>query len=116
MTVNLTMSEGLPERVHAAAMAGLLEGAEVVKAISDGNVPVDTGQLIGSADIGSDEDEVQVGYTGLSPQGYDYGVRQHEDLSLHHPNGGSAKFLEDAVHETAEAVFATVAGHVARVL
>lgn len=116
MTVTLSMDESQPERIHTAAMLGLHEGAELIRALSDGNVPVDTGELLGSADIGEDTDEVQVGYTGIAADGYDYGIRQHEDLSLNHPNGGSAKFLENALHEAVEAVLTGVAGHVARAL
>jgi hypothetical protein len=33
---------------------------------------------------------------------YNYAVRIHEDLSLNHPNGGEAKFLENAYRENSD--------------
>lgn len=32
-------------------------------------------------------------YDAVSPEGYPYGIRQHEDGELHHPNGGEDHFL-----------------------
>lgn len=38
----------------------------------------------------------QIGYAAITESGYNYGLRQHEDLTLHHPKPGTkAKFLED---------------------
>lgn len=39
---------------------------------------------------------MEVGFGGAAGA---YAVKQHEDLSLNHPGGGQAKFLESAVDD-----------------
>lgn len=48
-----------------------------------------TSQLQGKSLSGNLSLKVKVGYGNLP-----YALKQHEDLSLNHPNGGEAKFLE----------------------
>jgi hypothetical protein len=38
-------------------------------------------------------------------------VRQHEDLTLQHPNGGEAKFLERPLDEAEDRYLANLAKH-----
>lgn len=61
----------------------MLIGADKVKA-----------QLRGKTLKGRGELTVRVGYGDLP-----YAIRQHEDLTLSHPNGGQAKFLEQPARE-----------------
>jgi hypothetical protein len=116
MTVSLTTNDTLAESAVSAARAGLRDGAELIRGLSDPNVPVEFGDLVGSSAVDQDGDEAAVGYSGIAPDGYDYGIRQHEDMALNHPNGGTPKFLENALHEGAERALAAVAVPVARIL
>lgn len=82
-------------KVKAGAGA-LYELAEEVIAASQPLVPVEFGILKNSRFvkkpvIRGENASVQLGYGG---QAEAYAVVQHEDLTLNHPNGGQAKFLE----------------------
>lgn len=52
---------------------------------------------------------VKVSYQAIAPDGYAYGIRQHEDLTLNHPGGGEAKFLEKPMHSEAAAMLEAMA-------
>lgn len=89
--------------------------------ISNSLVPVDTGTLKKSgyfevtrqANIVSYRYEGVVGYGGngdpINPKtgkhASEYMVQVHEDLNQPHPNGGQAKFLEEAVQQYAQQEF-----------
>lgn len=79
-------------------------GKSTAKAVTDatlfvlgdavGRTPVDTGDLRGSGSTDIDVTESRVeGVVGYSAP---YAVRVHEDMSMFHPRGGEAKFLENA--------------------
>lgn len=73
--------------------------AEKVLATSQPEVPWDTTHLrqTGTVEPFNEGNFVgfQIGYAGFSGD-YNYGLRQHEDLTLNHPKPGTkAKFLED---------------------
>lgn len=51
--------------------------------------PIDTGDLRGSGFAEINKNEATIGYT--EP----YALRQHEELSYNHPQGGQAKYLEE---------------------
>src|SRR5690625_1287348 len=79
--------------VRDAAAAGLVEGAGDVIDASKKVVPVKTGRLRDSGY--SDVDRS----TLIAIAGYDdprdvKTIKQHEDLSYHHPGGEQSKFLE----------------------
>lgn len=60
--------------------------------------PVETGDLKRSGDW-----EVKKGLTGVTGNvsfSSPYAVKQHEDQTLNHPNGGQAKFLEQPYNES----------------
>jgi hypothetical protein len=83
--LNLTVNKGL-EQV----------GKKILET-SNRYVPVDTGRLCDSghyyvSEAGKNSSAV-VDYTAP------YAVYVHEDLTMRHPNGGQAKFLERAVKE-----------------
>lgn len=74
---------------------------ETVLPASKELVPVDTGRLrdsgfVDGPEIGSGNASAEIGYD--TP----YATKQHEDLSLNHPNGGEPKFLETPLHQWAE--------------
>lgn len=79
-----------------AIAAGLYQEAELVMTEAKKQVPVDTGTLKNSGHvqrpvISGDEISVTLGFGGAAS---DYALIQHEDLSLKHPHGGNAKYLE----------------------
>lgn len=77
--------------VREAAMGALCDGAEAILTESHEEVPHDTGTLqrSGTITVALDENAVYVSYN--TP----YAVKQHEDLTLKHPKGRKAKYLED---------------------
>jgi hypothetical protein len=67
-------------------------------------VPYDEGDLHDSGETDrpqyeGDRVRVVLHYGGGN---VDYAVIQHEDLTLNHPHGGQAKFLETALHAWAD--------------
>lgn len=78
------------------ALAGLYEEGELVMGESKPLVPRDTSVLVNSGFVNEPTvsrgvAEVVMGYGGPAS---DYAIVQHEDLTLNHPNGGQAKYLE----------------------
>lgn len=61
-----------------------INGVEVAKGSKDGNANV----LKSAPETNADEVWGEVGFS------VEYAYVQHEDLSLNHPNGGQAKYLE----------------------
>lgn len=96
-------------RVRRESKRIILEEAQEVMLESLAQVPRDTLTLMNSAFIKPLADgSVEIGYGDsgtLNPKSgapaEDYMVEQHENLSLRHPNGGKAKFLEDPLNEHA---------------
>ena len=82
---------------------GLRAAGNKIVELSDENVPVDTGELIGSSYVEVSGNELEVGYTA------EHAIYVHEDLEANHPNGGQAKFLEKAVYENKDVILDEVA-------
>ena len=85
-----------------------------LKGKAQNRAPIDTGDLRGSAVV-----EVNVNSTEISAEvgfGTKYALKQHEDLSLNHPQGGEAKYLENPLKENARRYFRWVTESVRRVL
>lgn len=101
-----------------AVAAGIFALANEIMIDAKERAPVDTGAMRASGyvappEIGSTSIVLEEGFGGPSKE---YVIRQHEDLSLHHPGGGEAKFLErafDAAAPTAGKKIAAVARQVA---
>lgn len=91
------------ERQKAGTQQGVLTALANVLTVSNARVPHETGALqrdgafglVGGA--GSIRGGVSYGRTGDTSK---YAERQHEDMSLHHDAGRSAKFLEHAFNTT----------------
>ena len=84
-------------RIKKAAMDGMEEYARVdLLPLADENCPTDSGTMKGTHAVERSQDEVVVGYGGPAAP---YTVRQHEDVTLHHPSG-EAKWLENAFNKT----------------
>jgi hypothetical protein len=64
--------------------------------------PIDTGLMVNSTEVAVKDNRVEVRYN------IDYSLYVHEDLTMNHPNGGQAKFLELATLENAKNHFGTL--------
>lgn len=80
--------------VEDAAADGLLAGARHILKVSDAQAPIEAGDLARSSKVSEDRGILTVAMS------YDteYAVRQHEQMSLNHDAGRTAKFLEKAVN------------------
>jgi hypothetical protein len=100
------LTVAVPAATHAAA--------EHLLAASQPLVPVDKGDLKASGRVEQEGTGARVIYDAVSPEGYPYGIRQHEDMTLHHPHGGQAKFLEQPFHTEARAIAVLIASTLRR--
>lgn len=88
-------------KVHAAAGAGAHSAARTVLRDANDDCPVDTGAMRASGGIAMQDGVAVVGYLRPGPDGDIITRRQHEDLTLNHPNGGTAKWLQNAIERYA---------------
>jgi hypothetical protein len=94
-----------------AVEAGLFAVGNNIMTVAKERVPVDLGALRASGYVSEPQREggsvvVELGFGGAAAA---YAVRQHEDLSLNHPGGGQAKFLESALDEARPSLASKVA-------
>lgn len=80
-------------KIVGRTIAGLLAGGLIIQAEAQRRVPVDTGNLKGSAFTRKDPNNDRVVETGFNAA---YAIFVHENLEAHHDNG-EAKYLENAV-------------------
>lgn len=92
----------LKVKAAAATPEALGEGMEHIRAVSAPLVPIETGRLVGSADVQVDGDQASLSYEGP------YARRQHEELDYRHEHG-QAKFLEQPLHTEADTALQIVA-------
>lgn len=101
-------NEQILATIRAAAARGLTLGAEVVRGDAVPRTPLEYGDLRSSLTVTpASADELAAAVSSDLP----YAVRQHEDLSLRHDDGGP-KYLENAVHDRAQDVVGLVAAEV----
>lgn len=98
--------------IRTAAIAAVRDAAEVLRDESDKRVPLDTGVLRNSAAITVDPDTTTAYVSYDTP----YARRQHEDLTLRHPNGREAKYLENALNRNRDRLIRYVRAAVQRAL
>lgn len=94
-------------KIKGRSIAGLLAGGLIIQAEAQRRVPVDTGNLKGSAftrKAHDDEKSVVVGF------GAAYAIYVHEDLNAFHDDG-EAKFLENAVTAKGQEVLEAIAAY-----
>ena len=99
VTVTYTdLSAGIAALITEKARQHISDGAQKIYDQSQSEVPIDDRELIDHAAIVVEASrqgvEASVGY-GTDAISAEYAVIQHEDLTLNHPNGGKAKYLED---------------------
>jgi len=79
--------------VEEAALDGAEEWARAdVLPLSQENCPTDSGTMKGTGAVVRTDKIIEIGYGGPAAP---YTVKQHEDLTLNHPNG-QHKWLENA--------------------
>lgn len=102
----------LEEEIKKGALKGLRITAQNILGESQKLVPVDTGTLqkSGSIKLNSETLTAQISYN--TP----YALKQHEDATLNHPNGGEAKYLERPFNEKAGELEVNVGNEINKIL
>jgi hypothetical protein len=95
-----------------AALQALHDGAEHILTEAIDETPIDTGTLRRSGAVMDAPTEGVVYVSFNTP----YAVKQHEDLTLNHPRGGKAKYLEDPFKRNVGQVQRLVADRVRQAL
>lgn len=102
MSIDLTKILGL---VRDGANEGLLLGSEHVLGVARAQTPIEEGTLERSGVASQDPGTLRAAVSFDTP----YSVVQHEDMTLAHDAGRSAKFLENALNAEATTVAQLVA-------
>jgi len=77
--------------------------ADDLKPKIEEQTPIDSGAMVGTLRRGKDQGDVYLAMGGKEVEvetdynikkTQNYTIRQHEDLTLNHPGGGNAKFME----------------------
>lgn len=98
--------------VREAAARGLRIGAEHILAESRELVPIEEATLERSGVATVDEGELTAAVSYDTP----YALRQHEDMTLRHDAGRTAKYLEQPFNTEADTVREIIAAQVRRAL
>jgi hypothetical protein len=99
------------QRGRRNALRGLRLAAEHILQVSKTQVPLEEGTLERSGKVTVDESRLEAAVS------YDtvYAVRQHEELTWHHPvPGRKAKYLEDPMREEHDRAMEIIAAQVRR--
>ena len=97
-TVNVKcfFDKGLAQEVvEKAAMKGLRKLGEEILTEAKELCPVDSGTLRQSGSVRANSKNKTVEISFNTP----YALKQHEEMSYNHPNGGQAKYLEQPFNE-----------------
>ncbi|HEY8394726.1 MAG TPA: minor capsid protein [Thermaerobacter sp.] len=105
-TANIRQAE------RAAAARGLKLAAEHLLQTSRAIVPIEEGTLERSGVASVDEPALRAAVAYDTP----YAVRQHEDLTLRHDAGRTAKYLERPMHSERSTMLALIAAEIRREL
>jgi hypothetical protein len=97
--------------IRAATVRGLGLWAENLLSESRAIVPLDEATLSRSGRASVDESNLSAAVSYDTP----YAVRQHEDMSLHHPNGRQAKYLEKPFIATKQLAAKIIANQIRKV-
>lgn len=82
--------EEVERLIRETAFQAIRDGAEAILTEAIDETPIDTGTLRRSGTVTEAPQENAVYISFNTP----YAVKQHEDLTLKHPRGGKAKYLE----------------------
>lgn len=86
--------EGILTEAKDGAAYGLFLSAEHVLGESNAHVPIEESTLQRSGRATVDDDALQAAVSYSTP----YAVTQHEDLTMEHDPGRTAKYLENAMN------------------
>ena len=105
------------EKDHRAARRGLKLAMEHLLQVANDYVPIEEGTLMRSGTASVDDESLTgaVSYSAYNTQDdYDYAVRQHEDLTLHHAPGRKAKWLEESAWDEEHTMAEIIAEQIRR--
>lgn len=97
---------------RAGALRGVRLAAEHLLTESRARVPIEEGTLERSGTVTVDE----AGPSAVVSYDTPYAVRQHEDMTLRHDAGRTAKYLEQPLAEESATMQAIIAAQVRRAL
>lgn len=103
--------EAVKAAIREATVRGLGLWGEYVGGISDDRVPLDEATLQRSRVSSVDASTLTAAVSYDTP----YAVRQHEDMTLRHPNGRQAKYLESAFMESKPLAAKIIANQIRKV-
>lgn len=106
----LTLNRKLLPETRASAARGLLLAAEHVLQVSNTHVPIEEGTLERSGVASVDSINLKAAVSYDTP----YAVRQHEDMTAHHDEGRTAKYLENAGNSEAPTIGRLIAAEIKR--
>lgn len=100
--------EQVTDEVRGDAAVGLFKAAEHVLQVSNSKVPIEEGTLERSGATSVDVANLKAAIS------YDtiYAPKQHEDLTLKHDAGRTAKFLENAMNSERDTVRKIIADEI----
>lgn len=101
----LESADSLSREALDAAARGMYVGGEHVLGVSNERVPLEEGDLARSGGVSQSDD----GKITAISYDTDYAVKQHEDESLQHDEGRTAKFLENTLASEKDVVLDIVA-------
>lgn len=108
--MSLTWNPAITGLIQAATLEGIREAAYAVEAAAVQKAPFRDGDLRNSAltTVGTmgDKPAAAVSFNVI------YAARQHEETGWNHPNGGEAKYLENAANELKPQLLNLVANHI----
>ncbi|MGW3711348.1 minor capsid protein [Streptomyces albogriseolus] len=104
--------QALDRAAQQGALRGARLAAEHLLAESRDRVPIEEGTLERSGTVTVDEANLAAAVSYDTP----YAVRQHEDMTLRHDAGRTAKYLERPFEEESTTMQAIIAAQVRRAL
>ncbi|MGW2497295.1 hypothetical protein ACWCV2_22700 [Streptomyces pseudogriseolus] len=105
-------SQPVNRAAQQAAGRGARLAAEHLLGVSRDRVPIEEGTLERSGTVTVDEANATAAVSYDTP----YAVRQHEDMTLDHDAGRTAKYLEQPFEEESATMQAIIAAQVRRAL
>lgn len=101
--------DGMRDELGALSEEALGKAGLVVLADAQEHAPIELGNLRASGVVDAEGGEVVIAFTA------EYAARQHEELTWHHPQGGEAKYLENALRRAGGGeMFHEMKGHIER--
>ncbi|MDJ1136216.1 hypothetical protein [Streptomyces iconiensis] len=105
-------TQAVEGRTRSGSARGVRLAVEHLLQVSRARVPIEEGTLERSGTATVDESSL----TGAVAYDTPYAVRQHEDMTLRHDSGRSAKYLEQPLGEEAATMQQIIAAQVRRAL